>query len=92
MADELWQRAGEKTSIHLTPWPKYNQKFLIESSMTIAVQVNGKMRGTVIAPIDATQDAIVSLVYAQSTFDAYLKDREIKKIIYVSGKLVSFVV
>lgn len=92
MADELWQQTGEKTSIHLAPWPKYNQKFLIESSVTIAVQINGKMRGTITAPVDATQDAIVARVHAQSTFDAYLKDKEIKKIIYVNGKLISFVV
>ncbi len=92
MTDELWQQTGEKTSIHLAPWPKYDQKFLVESSVTLAIQINGKVRGTVVAPVDAQQEAIIALVQKQPLFDTYLKDKEIKKIIYVSGKLISFVV
>lgn len=92
ISEELWNELGEKGSIHHAPWPAYNEAFTMDSSMTIAVQINGKMRGTISAPIETEEDALRSLILADDAFVSYLKNVDIKRFIYVKGKLVSILI
>jgi leucyl-tRNA synthetase len=91
IAEELWQALGNESSVHLSDWPKWNDEFLVETSITIAVQVNGKLRGEVTLSADANEDAIVAAARNNDKVDSHLEGKEIRKTIYVPGKLVNFV-
>ncbi len=92
IADELWFQLGHHTSVQKDSWPKYDNQYLVEDIMTIAVQVNGKLRSTVEVPADAAEDAAVNAAKADKKVASYLGGHEIVKTIYVPNKLVSFVV
>lgn len=92
IAEELWEQLGQENSVHTSEWPKYDEKYLVEDSMTIVVQVNGKVRGEISVATDAAKDAIIKAAQANEKVAGYLKDQTIKKTIYVPNKLVNFVI
>jgi leucyl-tRNA synthetase len=92
IAEELWQQLGHKESISLAPWPIADQSKIITTEITFAVQVNGKVRGTITAAPDASEAEIIAVAQKESNVAKYLDGKEIKKTIVVPGKLVSFVI
>jgi leucyl-tRNA synthetase len=70
----------------------YDEQYLVSDTMTIAVQVNGKIRGEVEVTSDATEAQVIEAAKAQERVAGYLADAEIRKTIYIPKKLVSFVV
>lgn len=93
ITEELWSGLGEKKSIFRTSWPKVTKKIKKEV-VNIAVMVNGKKRA--LLKIESIQkmikDSIVDLAMKEKNVQKYTKDKKIKKIIYVSGKIVSIVI
>jgi leucyl-tRNA synthetase len=92
ITEELWQQLGHKESIHTSRWPDYDEQYLIESTVTIVVQINGKVRAQLVLPVDVSEAIIVDKAKADPRVAAYVAGHDIKKTIYVPGKLVSFVV
>lgn len=92
IAEELWEQLGNDTSVHASGWPKYAAAYLQEDTMTIVVQVNGKLRGEVTVAKDATEDDITKTASADERVVAHLEGKQIRKTIYVPGRLVNFVV
>jgi leucyl-tRNA synthetase len=92
IADELWETLGEKGSVHIGGWPAYDEQYLVESTVTIAVQVNGKLRGTVTAPMGSDEAAVTDLARADEKIAANLEGKQVVKTIYVAGRLLNFVV
>lgn len=92
VADELWQQLGHEESVHTSSWPVYDEKYLAQTSLTIAVQVQGKLRGEVTVAADATQEDVVAAAQAHEKVATHLDGQTIRKTIYVPGKLVNFVV
>ena len=92
MAEELWQQLGHSTSVHSDSWPKYDEKYLATDTITVAVQVNGKLRSQVVTPADADEQAVVEAAKTNEKVASYLSGKEIRKTIYVPGRLVNFVV
>ncbi|MCC7432146.1 leucine--tRNA ligase [Candidatus Peregrinibacteria bacterium] len=92
IAEEMWQMLGEKNSIFQSEWPKYDEKYLVESSLRLAVQVNGKLRSEIEVAVDADEEAIFAQAMANTDVAKFLVDQTIVKKIYVKGKLVSLVV
>lgn len=92
ITEELWQELGQEDSIHMSEWPVHDEKYLVEDSMTIAVQVNGKLRGEVQVSSDATEQTIVEAAKNDQKVAAHLGAHEIRKTIYVPNKLVNFVI
>lgn len=91
VCEELWRDVLQnETSVHSTEWPAYDKALLVESHITIAVQVNGKLKGEVEAPVNATQDEILALVATHERLAQYVADPP-KKVIVVPNKLVSLV-
>jgi len=82
---------GHDDSVHISHWPKLDEKYLVSDTMTIAIQVNGKLRGTVSVASDASKEAVIAAASSDEKIKAHLSG-EPKKTIYVPGKLVSFVV
>ncbi len=92
MTEELWQELGEKKSIFLAPWPKYNRKYIREETKTIGVQVNGKVRGTIDLAVDAVESEAKSLAFADPKVKAFIDGKVMRKCVYVPGRILNFVV
>ncbi len=92
VTDELYKEFGNKTSIHLSDWPK--PKKLKERKMmhTIAVQINGKLRGEVKVLPDANQEEVVGAVMLDDRIRGYLEQAELLRTVYVPLKLINFVI
>ncbi len=92
LADELWHTLGEKGFVVESTWPTFDPSLLVSDTVTIAVQVNGKLRGQIEIATDATEDAVRSAAEVQENVKKHLEGKTLKKAIYVKGKLMSFVV
>lgn len=92
MAEEIWHRfLGKTTSIHREAWPKYDPKFLAESSFELIVQVNGKLRDTISISAEATEEEATSQALQSSKVQAYLNGQAPRRVIYVPRRLINIV-
>ncbi len=91
LAEELWQQLGHKTPLTKTSWPKADPALLEADTVTLGVQVNGKMRATITLPANADQKAAEAEALAQENVKAALEGKSVKKIIVVPGRMVSVV-
>ena len=94
VGEEMWQLLGHDTTIAYEPWPTYDEEKCKDNEVTIAVQVNGKMRGTVLMAADLDNDTVVQNVLANEKIAAFLAKTpgEIRKTIVVKNKLVNLIV
>ena len=91
ITEELWSQLGNKTSITRAEWPKYDPELAKEDKITIAVQINGKLRDTFEAPAEIGEEEVKKMALASEKAQKWLEGKEPKKVIYVKGKLVSIV-
>jgi leucyl-tRNA synthetase len=92
LAEELWQRLGHAESLAYVPWPRYDPKLLFNETLQIPVQINGKMRGRIEVPADADEERVIELARADENVVRYLEGKELKRAIYVRGRILNFVV
>jgi leucyl-tRNA synthetase len=92
LCEELWQRFGHPESLAYAPWPAYDAHVLVEDTLEIAVQVNGKLRATLVVPADASKDAILIAARTQDNVMKHLEGKALRREIYVPGKIVNLVV
>jgi leucyl-tRNA synthetase len=92
MTEELWTGMGEKKSIFLAEWPKYDKKKIVAESVNVAVQVNGKVRAVLAIESGMNEDDVKTQALADANVQIYLAGKSVRKIIYVPGKIVSIVV
>ena len=92
ICQELWNNLDKNSSLIDEPWPKVDNDALVESKKEIIVQINGKLRGRVIIETDQNKEEVNSIVILDEKLNSYLKDNDIKKIIYVKNKLINYVV
>ncbi len=93
MTEELWEMIGNNFSIHTSQWPAYDEKYLKVDMVTIAVQVNGKLRATLHVSVDDKANKVMLEKMAKE--DEHVKkflDANVKKVILVPGKILNFVV
>ena len=92
--EEIWKMLGNIDTIAYENWPIHDEEKCKDSEVTIAVQVNGKMRGTVEMDADLENDAVVAAVLANEKIAAFLEKQEgeIRKTIVVKNKLVNIIV
>jgi leucyl-tRNA synthetase len=91
LAEELWSTLGGEGFVVTQAWPTYDEALTIDETITIVVQVNGKLRGELSVPRDISKEEILAQAKALENVQKYLTSTP-KKEIYVAGKLVSFVV
>lgn len=91
IAEELWHQLGHENSIHRQPWPQVDETALIVAEMPLVIQIMGKTRGTISVPSQADQATLEALAKASDVGQRYLHNQKIKKVIYVPGKLLNFV-
>ena len=92
MAEELWQQMGNEKSVHQSSWPVFEEQYLVSDTMTIVVQVNGKLRSQLEIASDAGKEQIIEAAKSDARVAEYLQAGEPKKTIFVPGKLVNFVI
>ena len=92
VTEELWHELGHSDTIHVDHWPKWDEKYLISDTMTIIVQVNGKLRAKLELPADADKDAIEQAALADENVIKFTSNKPPKKVIYVPKKLVNIVI
>jgi len=91
IAEELWNKLGHEESISTAPFPKFEKKYLVESSKEYPVSFNGKMRFKMKLPLDMSKDDIEAAVMANEKTSHYLEGRTPKKVIVVPGKIINIV-
>jgi leucyl-tRNA synthetase len=91
LAEELWQRLGGAESLAHEPWPTPDPALLVEATVTLAVQVNGKRRAEIAVPAGADDSSIRAAAVAEPNVVRHLAGREPKKVIVVPGRLVNIV-
>jgi leucyl-tRNA synthetase len=92
LAHELWEMTGETSNLLKAPWPKYDAALAAEDEIEIPVQVNGKLRGLVVVPAEASEDQIKQAALADEKVGAALAGKRVVKVIVVPKKLVNIVV
>jgi leucyl-tRNA synthetase len=91
LAEELWEMLGEDTVLSRTPWPSYDENLVRDQQITIAVQVMGKTRGTLEIVPELGQSEIESLAQKIHAVANQLQGKQVKKIIFVKGKIINFI-
>ena len=92
MAEELWRLLGHRDSLAYQPWPAFDEALIKTSEIEIPIQVNGKVRGRVTVPAEASQADLERLAQSDSRILELLAGKQIVKIIVVPGRLVNIVV
>jgi len=92
LAEELWLKLGHKTSIHKEKWPKYDENLIKENLVSIIVQVNGRVRSTMKVVADSDEEHVREMAQADSNVKKHLEGKEIKKVIYIPGKIINYVI
>ncbi len=98
IAEELWQRrhgTGKFTgarSIHVHPWPTFDAELAKADTITLVVQVNGKLRDRIEAPADISEDAARELALASPAAQKWIEGKPVRKVIFAGGKLINIVV
>ena len=92
LAEEIWAELGHKETLGNTPWPKAIAELCVEGEITIAVQVNGKLRATITCAATASKEELEALALGQKNVQDSVSGKSIKKIIVVPGKIVNVVV
>ena len=92
IAEELWEKLGNETSIHQAPWPVLDEYALVADEITIVIQIKGKTRGTIQVPAGCDRAEQEKLATESELAQKYIAGKEVKKVIVVPGRLVNFVV
>jgi len=91
-SEEMWEKLGYEYSVFNQKWPEWDEKALQRDVVEIAVQVNGKVRGRLEVPSNATDEEVEKLALSDKNVKAYVDGKEIKKVIVVKNRLVNIVV
>ena len=91
-AEECWARLGHTSSIFDAAWPSWDEALTMEDRVEIVIQVNGKTRSRVEVARGAAEDAVLAAALADETARRFTDGKEIRKRIYVPGRLVNLVV
>ena len=91
ISEELWERMGNKGSISYVAWPTYDESALVEDTIEVIFQVNGKVRGKEVVARDLSKDELESIAMAHEAVKNQLEGKSIRKVIVVPNKLVNIV-
>jgi leucyl-tRNA synthetase len=91
ISEELWQSLGHNGSIAEAGWPEHDERQLVVNSVKIIFQVNGKYRGDAQMAADASKDTAITAAKSNERVQSFIEGKEIKKEIYVPGKIVNIV-
>ena len=92
ITEELYESLGGEGYLSVAEWPKFDEAKTVDATKEIGVQVNGKVRGTIVIPADGEKDEVLSIAKADEKIASFLDGKTLVKEIYVPGKILNFVV
>jgi leucyl-tRNA synthetase len=92
IAEEMWAELGREGSVHVSNWPLWDEELVKEEMVTLAVQINGKVRSEIIVEADIDEKSAIEAAKTDDKIALQITGKTIKKAIYVPGRLVSLVV
>ena len=92
LCEEIWESLGEKGFCSLAPWPEYDAAKIKDETVNIAVQINGKLRTTLVLPADVDRESAVAAAKADARVQSFLAGKGVVKEIFVPGRIVNLVV
>ena len=92
LADELWEKLGRADSIFTSSWPEYDHKLIKDDLVNLVVQINGKLRATLMVAAGISQEEAMATAQQNEIIKKWLDGKEIVKIIFVAGRLLNIVV
>lgn len=92
VCEEIWEVTGGEGFLSLQPWPQYEESKTVDAQTEIGVQINGKLRGTVVIPTDAEKEEVFAIAKADTRIASLTEGKTFVKEIYVPGRVVNFVV
>jgi leucyl-tRNA synthetase len=92
LGEELWQRLGSTESLAYEAWPKAEDKYLRVEQVEIAVQVNGKVRGSIVVDLDADESSVLAAAGQIENVARFIEGQTLRRSIYVPGRIVNFVI
>jgi leucyl-tRNA synthetase len=92
LAEEIWSMLGGEGMVAVAPWPKADPAMLVEDSVTLPIQVNGKRRSEITVPKDMPKEEVEKLVLAEEHVARALNGAPPKKLIVVPGRIVNVVI
>ena len=90
--EECWERLGHTTSVFDSDWPAFDEALTLSDEITVVVQVNGKVRGSMTVPRDSDEATVRALAEVDENVKKHLEGKTVKKVIHVPGRLVNYVV
>jgi leucyl-tRNA synthetase len=91
IAEELWQRIGGTYSIHQQSWPQADPELLVEESVKVAIQIDGRLRATIELPADVEQEHALKVALQTPAVQRHMGDAEIKRVVYVPNRVMNLV-
>jgi leucyl-tRNA synthetase len=91
LGEECWSMLGNEDTLAYAPWVEYDEEMCVDDTITMGVQVNGKARGEITIPADADQEMAMSAAKEEDRILVHLEGKDIKKIIYVPGRILNIV-
>ncbi|HEX7604569.1 MAG TPA: class I tRNA ligase family protein, partial [Polyangiaceae bacterium] len=92
LGEEMWHRLGAKNTVAYEAWPTFDAELVKDDVVEMGVQVNGKLRGTVQLPVGAAEDVARAEAMKDPKIAANVEGKTLKKVIYVPGKILNFIV
>lgn len=92
MMEELWQKLGHDESLTYASWPTYQEQDLLEDSVEIILQVNGKLRNKVKVPLNTSKNELEKIALADKKLKKFINDKKVVKVIAIPNKIVNIVV
>jgi leucyl-tRNA synthetase len=92
ISEELWEKLGKENSISLEKWPEADSKLIKEKVITLVIQVNDKVRDKIEVEVDISEEKAKELAISQKNVRKWIQGKEIKKVIFVPGKLINIVI
>ena len=92
ITEEIWEALGNKESIHLQSWPEYDKELAKEKEIILVVQINGKLRDQIKVMADISETDAKKLALESEKIKKWIEGKEIRKVIFVKGRLVNIVI
>jgi len=92
ISEELWRQLGNKKSIFLEKWPEYDKAKIKTENVTIVIQINSKVRDSIITPLDIEEKKVINIAFARPIIKNFIGEKKIQRTIYVKNKLINIVV
>jgi leucyl-tRNA synthetase len=92
ISEELWEKLGHKESIFKESWPKYDSKLIKDEEIELVIQVNGKVRDKIKASADISEEEAKKVALESEKIKTHISGKEIRKIIFIKGRLINIVI